>query len=131
MVPAFFTASSAILRVALAAIIGAFIWLLFRRAGWLRGAASLDSIIWDADGRWFLSRSGQSWEARLHGDSYVSSRALLLRWDAVDANLPSIRMLLTRADLGSVDFRRLIVRLRIDGASIRSATDSLLARDAL
>ncbi|HEU4601496.1 MAG TPA: hypothetical protein VFS24_05995 [Steroidobacteraceae bacterium] len=120
-----------VLRVVVAAIVGTFIWLTFRRAGWLRGPASLCSIIWDADGRWFLSRSGQRWEASLRGDSYVSSRALLLRWDAVDANLPRNSMLLTRADLGLVDFRRLVVRLRIDGARARSATDSLLARDAL
>jgi hypothetical protein len=83
--------------------------------------------VWDADGRWFLSRAGKTWEARLRGDSWLNGRAMLLRWDAVEGNGPRISMLLAEVDLGSIAFRRLGIRLRIDGLRATPATDSLLA----
>ena len=52
---------------------------------------------------------------------------MLLRWEALDASEARFSMLLTTADLGSAVFRRLAIRLRIDGLKATLATDALLA----
>jgi hypothetical protein len=127
IVPVFFTVAPPFARVLGAA--GAVLLLIrsYRRAGWIHSPLSLQSAVWDADGRWFLSHAGKTCEARLRGDSWISARALLLRWDVEEGSFRHITVLLTPADLGAVDFRRLVVRLRVDGFRAANPTDSLLA----
>jgi hypothetical protein len=126
-VPAFFTATAFSLRAALSLLAFTVLLVSYRRAGWIRGPWSLDSVVWDAEGRWFLSHAGKTWEAALRGDSWVKGHVMLLRWHAVEGGERRACMLFTASDLGGVIFRRLSVRLRIAGMRATSATDSLLA----
>jgi hypothetical protein len=87
----------------------------------------MQSIVWNADGRWFLSSGDTVWEAKLRSDSWVNGGAMLLRWEALDGNAARSCMLLTAADLDPASFRRLGIRLRIDGLKATRVTDALLA----
>jgi hypothetical protein len=127
MMPAFFTAESIALRIAMSIAALLTLFIFYRRAGWIRGPFSVDCAVWDADGRWFLSRADKTWEATLRGSSWLNGRAMVLQWDAVDGNEPRTSMLLAEIDLGAIAFRRLGIRLRIDGLRATPATDSLLA----
>ena len=127
IMPAFFTAIPVPVRIIAASILGAALVGGFRRAGWLAGSRTIDSVVWDAEGRWFLSNSGEAWEAHLCGESWINGRAMLLRWKAVEGKKPPSSMLLTVADVGPFVFRRLGIRLRIDGLGATTASDSLLA----
>jgi hypothetical protein len=127
VVPAFITAAPLIVRILGAVSAVLLLVRSYRRAGWIHGPRSLQFAVWDADGRWFLSRAGKTWEARLRGDSWVSAHVLLLRWEVEEGSIRRTTVLLTPIDLGPVDFRRLLVRLRVDGMRAADVTDSLLA----
>jgi hypothetical protein len=78
----------------------------------------LTTIAWLADGRWRLvEEDGRVVEAVLRADSRISSHCVWLRWNADIVR----SMLLFRGDLTEADLRRLIVKLRIEGA--RPAAD--------
>jgi hypothetical protein len=96
--------------------------LAFHRAGWLGASRHVARAIWRADGSWDLvGTQGQHVEARLAADTRMSPYALWLRWD-VQPSLPSGRLprrpaaMLMPSDLPGGDFRRLLVRLRVDGS---------------
>ena len=127
VVPVFFTALPLILRLATSILVFAALLASYRRAGWMGGARAIRSAVWDADGRWLLSRAGKTWEAKLRGTSWVSARAMLLRWQAVNGSEPHVSMLITVSDVGTVVFRRLAIRLRIAGTRATAVADSLLA----
>jgi hypothetical protein len=125
--PAFFTGTSAWVRVSIMLSVAMVMIISYRRAGWMSSPTSILSIVWEADGRWLLSRAGKTWEATLSSNSWMNGPAMLLRWDATEGSNSRATVLLTVADLGTVPFRRLCVRLRIAGARTSRATDSLLA----
>jgi hypothetical protein len=93
----------------------------FWRAGWIGHQRQIIRIVWQADGRWFLTNArGGTVEAALRADTRISKRAIWLRWDIqLDcpgpwASIPLRSMLLVTGDLPEPDLRRLFVRLRID-----------------
>jgi hypothetical protein len=102
---------------ALGACLGLLLWLGFRRLGWLGAKNRLIRLAWRADGSWLLTDgSHRAVETRLRGDARVGRNWVWLRWDTTAPTLLRLRtMLLTRADLGAPELRRLIVRLRLEG----------------
>ncbi len=94
----------------------------FRIAGWLGGPLAVSSIVWDRDGMWRLMlRDGRQCEGHLRADTRMSPAAIWLVW-AIEAEsgpakprMPRSRTLLVSPrDLPAGDFRRLLVRLRVD-----------------
>lgn len=98
----------------------------FWRAGWIGRQRQIIRIVWQADGRWFLTHAhGRTAEAVLRADTRISTRAIWLRWD-IQLDRPAPRastsqvtvtrgsMLLATADVPEPDLRRLFVRLRLD-----------------
>ncbi len=98
----------------------------FRRAGWLGGTRSVVRATWRGDGSWRVtSAAGAEAEGRLLPASRMSPVAIWLRWsieaptptDARPGGRPWARtrtVLLLPGDLPAADFRRLLVRLRLD-----------------
>jgi hypothetical protein len=96
-------------------------------AGWLGGPRSLIQAVWRSDGTWSLtSRDGRRYEASLRPETRMSPALIWLRWNA-ELPLPPIvgrvarkprqfrkSLLLIPGDLPAADFRRLLVRLRLD-----------------
>lgn len=98
----------------------------FWRAGWIGRQRQIICIVWQADGRWFLTNAhGGTVEAVLRADTRISTRAIWLRWD-IQLDRPTPRastsqvsvtrgsMLLATGDVPEADLRRLFVRLRLD-----------------
>lgn len=97
----------------------------FRRAGWLGGARSVTRAIWRGDGTWqLIDAAGRKVEARLSPASRMSPVAVWLRW-SVEPSVAAVgrfcvsggrarTVLLLPRDLPDPDFRRLLVRLRLD-----------------
>lgn len=135
-------ALSQALSLALSVVAAVVLPIGFWRAGWIGRQHQIIRIVWQADGRWFLSDThGRTVEAALRADTRISTRALWLRWDIqfdppmnrastlpsaipqvadvaanVIAKLAANRksMLLVAGDVPESDLRRLFVRLRID-----------------
>jgi hypothetical protein len=126
IVPAFFTAIPFRARLLICAA-GAAFALAARFRGGLAGSASVQEIAWQPDGRWFLTDRRHTWEADLDGGTRVGSAVLLLRWRATDRPAHRTWMLLVPRDLPAGEFRRLLVRVRIDGVRKPVAAESLLA----
>ena len=87
------------------------------RAGWLGQAHRITRLRWHADGRWTLSTACQPpREARLLADSRVAAGFVWLRWRTGPRPWNRVRsMLITASDLSPADWRRLAVRLRLQG----------------
>lgn len=90
-------------------------------AGWLGGAAALRSVTWRSDGSWVLCDARRrNFDAVLHAASRMSPHAIWLRWDLMPGTPPAAgtrrtrTLLLCPGDLPPDDFRRLLVRLRVD-----------------
>lgn len=96
--------------------------LAFHRAGWLRTSRRLEQAVWQPDGSWTLTGiRGQRVEGHLAADTRMSPYAVWLRWDVEPSgssrHLPRRPVaLLMPSDLPGGDFRRLLVRLRVDGS---------------
>lgn len=100
--------------------------ITFRMAGWLGGIRSLSRVIWRSDGVWRLvDASGGEIEGRLLPTSRMSPVAIWLQWTREPASPTDVRprfrswsrgrtLLLLPSDLPDTDFRRLLVRLRLD-----------------
>jgi hypothetical protein len=99
--------------------------ITFRMAGWLGGAGSLSRVIWRSDGVWrLIEAGGGEFEGRLRATSRMSPVAIWLQWAPLPASptdRPGFRpwrrtrtLLLLPRDLPDADFRRLLVRLRLD-----------------
>lgn len=109
------------IALALSAIAAVVVPLGFWRAGWIGRQRQIIRIVWQADGRWFLTNAhGRTVEAVLRADTRISTKAIWLRWDTKQdcprpwASTPVRSMLLVLGDLPEPDLRRLFVRLRID-----------------
>lgn len=102
----------------------------FRRAGWLGGTRSVVRAIWRSDGTWQLTMaSNAEVEARLLPASRMSPVAIWLRWSIEPAPAPGSMhsprtrtLLLLPGDLSRPDFRRLLVRLRLDRSECAAPT---------
>lgn len=109
----------------------------FWRAGWIGRQRQIIRIVWQADGRWFLTDAhGRTCEAVLRADTRINTKAIWLRWDIqldrphsmstrasnhastnpVSTNLMSTSrsMLLASGDVSEPALRRWFVRLRMD-----------------
>jgi hypothetical protein len=87
----------------------------FAMLGWLAGHRRLARIVCGPDGRWTLCEAGGTvTESALSNASRVSTRALWLCWTARSGK----PLLLVRGDIPDVDFRRLVVRLRVAGLPV-------------
>ena len=91
----------------------------FRWAGWLGGNASLRQVVWRSDGPWILGfAAGDEREAHLCDSSRMSPFAIWLRWKidpvAGQRAMRTRTLLLLPWDVYQPDFRRLLVRLRLD-----------------
>ncbi len=100
------------------------------RAGWV-GPRSLIRAAWQPEGHWILTEpSGRSVTAALQPSARMSPFAVWLRWTVVEEETTpacgaSPVVLLTRWDLPAHDFRRLLVRLRIDRSQWHPLATSL------
>lgn len=81
-------------------------------------------LVWDAEGRWRWFQKGEEAELALCGDSYLSSAVVILNF-----TYPETRhrrsLVLSSASVGADRFRRLRVRLLLDGArSVRGGHEN-------
>jgi hypothetical protein len=100
--------------------------ITFRMAGWLGGPGSLSRVVWRSDGIWrLIEAGGAEAEGRLLPTSRMSPVAIWLQWAPEPATPTDVRpryrawgrsrtLLLLPRDLPDADFRRLLVRLRLD-----------------
>lgn len=110
---------------ATAAVSVCLVYVGLRRAGWLVAPNRIVRVAWLADGRWRLTtRRGETLECELRHDSRVTPSCVWLRFRCVQAPRRVFTLLLARSDGAAEELRRLIVRLRIDGPGLVSATAS-------
>ncbi|HEY4365929.1 MAG TPA: hypothetical protein VGN07_01740 [Steroidobacteraceae bacterium] len=119
------TADNLSLRVtaAISLFAAAIAFVGFNRAGWLGQQRRIRRLVWQADGRWFLSDTDRrQTEVTLRGDSRIGAGYAWLRWDTVSSNrIPPRRiggavirtLLLVSGDVSRPELRRLLTRLRI------------------
>jgi hypothetical protein len=124
IIPSFFGVASG---VALAASLVAAVVALYamRREGWLNARDPIDTITWRSAGEWELgARGGTQWVCELGRASRATSGAVWLCLRESDGRR-TWRFLLTPSDLSADDFRRLYVRLRLDGARVRDVAAAI------
>lgn len=84
---------------------------LFYTVGWLGGPRRLTRIVWQAEGGWLLCDAGGMTHAcELSGASRVTPYVAWLCWTGRWTR----PLLLVSGDVPDADFRRLVVRLRLD-----------------
>jgi hypothetical protein len=94
----------------------------FHFIGWIGGPNRLTRIACEPDGRWLLcDAGGRTSEVVLSGASRVTPFALWLEW--VDRK--GRPLLLLPGDVSSVDFRRLVVRLRLSDRQIPESSSDV------
>ena len=111
----------------------------FYRADWI-GPRKLVRTTWQADGGWALTDThGNTYIASLHASSRMSPFAVWLRWTLVDDPRSSSQLsvlgrspsvLIGRNDISASDFRRLLVRLRMDRSEWQPLATSTPISDA-
>jgi len=81
-------------------------------------------LVWDGEGRWWWRQNHVERELNLAGDSYLSSWLIVLNlYEPLTKR--GYSMLLFPSSLGAERFRRLTVRLRLEGrATVLGAEDS-------
>lgn len=72
------------------------------------------TLIWDAENRWWWSQGGEERELVLCGDSYLSTGMVILNFSAPTSRIRR-SLVLFPASVGAMNFRRLTVRLRLEG----------------
>ena len=110
-----------VVGAAAAACISVFIACVLSRAGWLGGARSIRRLVWQSEGQFLLTNErGDRLTCELGTSSRVTAHAVWLDW--VQRGVPPL--LLFSGDVPDVDFRRLVVRLRLTAHSdIRGVGD--------
>lgn len=84
---------------------------LFYTVGWLGGSRRLTRIVWRTEGHWLLcDAGGTTRECALSGASRVTPYVAWLCWKGRRTR----PLLLVSGDVPDGDFRRLVVRLRMD-----------------
>jgi hypothetical protein len=110
--------TAAIVLVSLCA--AAILALGFRLIGWIDGPRRLTRIACQPDGLWeLIEAGGRTSQARLSPASRVTPFVLWLEWSG-RAGRP---LLLLQGDVPSVEFRRLVVRLRLCDRLIPAGAD--------
>ncbi len=87
-------------------------WRCWRRRCEL--GASAVTLTWDADSRWWWSQGGEETELALSGDSYLSTGMVILNFQHPVSGRRRSLVLLS-ASVGAQAFRRLRVRLMLEG----------------
>lgn len=77
------------------------------------GASSV-TLVWDAEGRWWWSQDGEETVLDLCGDSYRSTGMTILNFTHPDTQRRR-SLIIFPASVGSVRYRRLSVRLLLEG----------------
>lgn len=108
---------SAAVSLAISAALACALCIGFRSVGWFDPSLRIVRISWLADGRWMLwDGDGGASECELRPDTRVGRGIVWLSLRSTAVPGRNFYMLLMRRD-GSLDeLRRLIVRLRLDGA---------------
>lgn len=118
------------LKLGCVVVLAAALTAAFRSAGWLGGAGSVTRLLWRGDGVWILTfQSGRQVEATLESGTRMSPAAIWLRWKLAGPGPRRRSLLLIPGDVPEADFRRLLVRLRLDRsecAPTAQQTDSTL-----
>jgi hypothetical protein len=79
-----------------------------------RGRMAVWSLVWHADGEWtLLSEQGEELKARLLPATYVHPKLVLLNFAVAGRGYRAV--VLMEDSLDRATFRRLLVRLRMDG----------------
>lgn len=89
----------------------------------LRGKSAVKRLVWEKTGDWILERNGTQRRARLLGSSFVHPRLVILNF-----NLDGRRTCSVVLSWDSVDaetFRRLRVRLGLDGVAVEDASGAV------
>ncbi len=103
----------------------------FRAAGWLGGAHVLVRASWVSDGTWRLTLAdGRDLEGWLLPESRMSPVAIWLCWSLERPDPGALKwgwrgtrtLLILSGDLQPGDFRRLLVRLRLDRSECAAPT---------
>ena len=91
------------------------------RSGWFGGPRSIARLVWQSEGQWLLTnKRGDQLTCELAGSSRVTPHVVWLDW--VQRRVPPV--LLLPGDVADVDFRRLVVRLRLTHHSdVRGVVD--------
>ena len=107
--------ASPAVRIASTVVLAVVLTAGFWRAGWLGGSGALSRMVWREDGRWVLTfLDGRQAEATLAGGARMSPTAIWLQWTVANEGPRKRSLLLVDGDLPDIDFRRLLVRLRLD-----------------
>jgi hypothetical protein len=77
-------------------------------------------LVWDGGQRWWWSQRGTERQLRLLGNSYLSPRLVVLNFRGVESGRRCSLVLLP-ASIGEEQFRRLLVRFRVEREAV---TDS-------
>jgi len=110
--------------LAIVALVAVLLTASFRRAGWLGGPHALIRTTWRSDGVWRLTRSGgEECDAQLLPSSRMSPVAIWLRWESDDPSIRGRALLVLARDVPAGDFRRLLVRLRLDRSQFAPAAN--------
>lgn len=113
-------AAACLLNVSLSWPLTGFALLLLFSLAWRTWSSRCElggarvTLLWDGEGRWWWQQGGEECELHLAGDSYLSSWLIVL--NLVDASTKrGHAMLLFPSSTGRALFRRLSVRLRLEG----------------
>jgi toxin CptA len=91
------------------------LWHTARQQGWLQQPAAIRCLTWQADGDWLLETgAGETLAAQLLPSSYVHPWLVVLNLRLEDRRWPRSLVLL-RDSLDETTFRRLRVRLAVEG----------------
>jgi hypothetical protein len=84
------------------------VWLLWSQGLITRRANSLRPV---GDNRWLIRWQGREWVGRLRGDSVITAKFTLLRFNTDQRRLP--RSILVFADaMSATDYHALVVEMR-------------------
>ncbi len=86
------------------------VWRVWKQRAELGG--SQVQLVWDGEQQWWWSQQGRERVAQLQGDSYLTSRLVVLNFLFTESGRRSA-VVLTPAALGEESFRRMRVRFQI------------------
>jgi hypothetical protein len=86
------------------------VWHVWQQRAELGGSPV--QLVWDGEQQWWWSQQGREQAVELQGDSYLTSRLVVLNFLVVESGRRSA-VVLTPAALGEEMFRRMRVRFQI------------------
>lgn len=88
----------------------------------LRGRRAVKRLVWEKTGDWTLERGGTQLRARLLGSSFVHPRLVILNFNLGGRSTCSV--VLPWDGVDTQTFRRLRVRLGLDGVTVEDTSDT-------